>query len=90
MSEALELQRAKHEFRQFIRRPSASQARNTGPGETDSEAPRTVDIPRADALNCFLRKRPHFERFRAELAKVRAQQQTFTFVAELWEKENEE
>jgi hypothetical protein len=68
MSENLERQTAIHEFGQTLTRLLASQARNTAPGERDAPVDPGVPVKSEELLNCFLRKKPEFVRFRKALA----------------------
>jgi hypothetical protein len=85
MSDAIELQKAIHEFGQFVNSLSAIKARNVALAERDAEVKAIeVEIPREEALNCFLKKCPHYKRFRNQLADSRGEQKVFFFVPDLW------
>jgi hypothetical protein len=85
MSDAMEIQKAIHEFAQFVNFLSAMKARHVAFGERDAEAkPFTVEVPRDEALNCFLKTRQHYNRFRNQLSESRGEQEVFFFDPDLW------
>jgi hypothetical protein len=68
MSEKLERDRAIHEFGSLEVRLFATQARMTELGGRDAPINLGVPVKSQEVLDCFLRKNPHFERFRDALA----------------------
>jgi hypothetical protein len=86
MSEIHEREKARYRFRQLLQELFAWQPTCTAPYEGDCDATPFVEVDRADALNCFLRKYPAYERFREELAEVRRSEQKFFLNPELWRK----
>jgi hypothetical protein len=82
MSETYEREKAKHLFCQFLRERDAWQPTCTGPNEPDSPAEPFVEVDRAYATDCFLRKNPSYERFWGDLSEVRQGIDKFTFKPE--------
>jgi hypothetical protein len=70
MSENLEKQRAIHEFGNLQVRLFASQARNVEIGGRDAPLDLGIPVKSQEVLDCFLRKNPHYERFRGALAAM--------------------
>ncbi len=90
MSETLKLRKALSEHSKFIDSLFGSPARNTELFDHDLPHKPPVDVEPAEALNCFLRKNPSYERFRKELSEVRDPEMKYSFVEELWNKLREE
>jgi hypothetical protein len=84
MSEVYECEKARHRYLKFLQDLDACQPKFTRLFEPDSHVEEFVEVERTEALNCFLRKYPSYERFRDELAKVRRDVRTFLFNPESW------
>lgn len=84
MSETHECEKARHLFRKFLQNLDACQPTCTGLYETDSIVEPFVEVDRAHATDCFLRKNPSLERFRGNISKVRQGINRFTFKTALW------
>lgn len=84
MSETHECEKARHLFCEFLHELDACQPTCTGLYGTDSLTEDPINVDRADATNCFLRKNPTYERFRGDLSQVRQGIDRFTFKKTLW------
>jgi hypothetical protein len=89
-SQQLELQRAKSEYRKFHTYLSASQAKFVPLGGHDAPSVVPIEMKRQEVLDCFLKRNPQFERFRAQLAEFRQElfPAAFHLHAERWEEVN--
>ena len=90
MSETYESEHAKHLFDTFLQNLDACQPSCTGLYNPDLPVEPSVKVDHTDALDCFLRKNPSYERFRNDLAEVRRSVKWFTFNNALWKKLCEE
>jgi hypothetical protein len=90
MSETHEVERARYKFRKFVQGLDACRATSTELFGRDCDAKPFVAVDRTEALDCFLRKYPAYERLRHQLAEVRRGQQKFFVDQELWKKACEE
>jgi hypothetical protein len=84
LSERLELDQIKHLFRMFLQNLNACPPSCAGMYEPDLPVEPSVNVDRSDALDCFLRKNPSYERFRDDLTKVHHSVKWFTFNKSLW------
>ena len=85
LSEELELQRALSDCGKFLIDMSPPQAsRDSIGGEPERPPRRRITVNRSDALDCFLKGNPKFERFRPRLSEVRSEEPTFTFDEAKW------
>ena len=85
MSQTLLLQKAQHEYRQFIRGLSAFRARHVEIGEPDPPVEPFVEVQPKHALDAFLIRHPEYNQFREQLLDVRSEQEKFFFIEERWQ-----
>jgi len=85
-----EREKARHSFDTFLQNLDACPPSCTRLYEPVLPVEPFVEVDRTDALDCFLRKNPSYERFRDDLAEVRRSVKWFTFNNALWKKLCEE
>lgn len=83
------LQHAEFEYRKFCANLSASPASNTSVrGGHDAPVTVPVEVKRQEVLNCFLKKKPQFEPFRAQLEAAASGRKLLSLDSERWAEMN--
>lgn len=78
------LQKAIHEYEQFILSLQAFTARHVTTRTPDPPIEPIVEVPRREALNCFLKIHPEFSDLHHQLLEVRDGQEMFFFAKKRW------
>lgn len=86
MSEAMELDKAKYEYRQFLFNLRGRPARTTKLYDTDPPLRPMENVPRKEVLEAFLRKHPEYRKFENELGKTQEAVHPIHVVSEEWDK----
>ena len=77
-------EKARHDFPRIRCALVAGRLRWTGLNKPEPPYESSIHVSPSDALDCFLRRDPSYERFRDELAQMCQHVKTFSFKREAW------